>query len=399
MPVTSSCPSLRIAVFHDLPSGGAKRTVHAQVRELVRRGHHVDCFVTSTAEEGFLPLTEVSHDVRTFMVPRPPDREKTLAGRPSFGDLIRWHDVYRGIRRVARRTAAAVAAEGFDILLVHPSQFTQAPHVLRHCLVPTVYYCHEVLRAAHEPSISPRPVRLAIRATLGRVDRRNARSASSILVNSAYTSERVRTLYGRNSTVVPPGVETDTFRPREHPRGDYLLSVGALHPLKGMDFLVEAMRRLPGDERLPLVIVSDRARERERERIRTRAAEAGIELDLRERVDEDELASLYRRARCVLYAPHREPLGLVPLEAMACGTPVVAVAEGGIPETVRDSETGFLTPREPDLFAERVLRLLRNPGEAEEMGRKGRRHVMECWTWRLSVDRLEAAIRTTTSAP
>lgn len=394
-----SHPSLRIAVYHDLPSGGAKRTVQAQVRELVRRGHEVACFVTSTAEEGFLPLTDVAHAVRTFPVPPPPDREKTLAGRPSVADLVRWYAVYRGIRGAAERTAAAVAAEGFDALLVHPSQFTQAPHVLRHSPVPTVYYCHEVLRAACEPSISPPPIRLAIRATLGRVDRRNARSASSIVVNSAYTGERVRAVYGRDSTVVPPGVETDTFRPRGDARGDYLLSVGALHPLKGMDFLVEATGRLPADGRPPLVVVSDRARDRERERIRTRAADAGVELDLRERIGEDELARLYRRARCVLYAPHREPLGLVPLEAMASGTPVVAVAEGGIPETVRDSETGFLTPREPDLFAERVLRLLRNPEEAEEMGRNGRRHVMERWTWRLSVDRLEAAIRATVTAP
>lgn len=386
---------LRIAVYHDLPSGGAKRTVHAQVRELVRRGHQVECFVTSTAEEDFLPLAEVAHRMTTLTVPDPPDREKALAGRPSPADLIRWARVYRGIRKAATEAAIDVAHGEFDVLLVHPSQFIQAPHILRRSAVPTVYYCHEVLRAAYEPGISPPVVRFAIRVTLGRIDRRNARSASTIVTNSAYTGRRVREVYGQDSTVVPPGVETSRFRPREGPRENYLLAVGALHPLKGMDFVVQALGRLSADRRPPLVMVSDRARDRERDRILKQAAELDVEIDLRQRVTEEELSELYRRARGVLFAPHGEPLGLVSLEAMACGTPVVAVDEGGIPEAVVDGETGFLTPRDPDRFADRVLELLRNPDMAEEMGQRGRRHVEARWTWRQSVDGLEAVIRRT----
>ncbi len=383
-----STSPLRIAVFHDLPSGGAKRTVHAQVAELTRRGHRVDCFVTSTAEESFLPLRDVAHDLTVVDVPEPPDREKTLAGRPSPADLVRWMGVYRGLRRANREAARLVDDGGYDVLLVHPSQFTQAPHILRWARTPTVYYCHEVLRAAYEPLISPLPVRLAIRLSLGRVDRRNARAADVIAVNSRYTGQRARAVYGREGRVAPPAVDADRFRPGAGSRGPHVLAVGALHPLKGMGFIVDAMGRLEDGTRPPLVVVSDRARAGERRRIEERAAAAGVELELRERIPEAELAALYAGARLVLVASHREPLGLVPLEAMAAGTAVVAVEDGGVAETVIDGETGYLVPRDPALFAAAVRRLLEDPEAAEAMGRRGRAHVESYWSWERSVDDL-----------
>ena len=390
---------LRIALYHDLPSGGAKRTVHAQVSELVRRGHRVDCYVTSAAEEEFLPLRDVADRVHVIDVPEPPDRERTLAGRPAPGDLLRWVGLYRAIRRAGRTATRLVDDDEHDILLAHPSQFTQAPHVLRGGRTPTVYYCHEVLRAAYDPLISPPAVRFAIRHTLGRVDRRNARAATAIAVNSAYTARRVREVYGRSAVVAAPGVDIQTFRPADQPRGDYLLAVGALHPLKGMDFIVRSVSRLAGALRPRLIIVADRARERERHRIEEEARAAGVALEIRQRVPEAELVRLYGRARAVLVAAHREPLGLVPLEAMACGTPVVAVADGGVPETVVNGATGYLVPRDPTRFADRVRHLLERPADGDALGRRGRAHVEEHWTWQRATEELLRLLRATIEAP
>lgn len=383
---------LRIAVFHDLPSGGAKRTVHAQVRGLVARGHEVGCFVTSTAEESLLPLRDVAHRVVTVPVPAPPDRERALAGQPTPGDVLRWARVLRGVGRAGRAVAAAVRADGFDLLLVHPSQFTQAPHVLSRASLPTVYYCHEVLRAAHEPGISGPLVRFAIRHTLGRIDRRNARSADVLVANSEYTAGRIQAVYGRSAVVAPPGVDLETFRPARAGRSDYVLSVGALHPLKGLDLAVDAVGAMRPGGRPPLIIVSDRRRQAEEDRIRERAERADVELEIRYRVSEDELVALYSAARAVVYTPHREPLGLVPLEAMACGTPVVAVAEGGIPETVVDGRTGRLVPRDADALAAALDALLEDAERADAMGRAARALVEAHWGWGTAVDRLEAIL-------
>lgn len=389
---------LRIALFHDLPSGGAKRTVQAQVRELVERGHRVDAFVTTTAEESVFPLDGIAHSLTEIAVPPPPDRERLLAGRPGPGDLLAWLRLFRALPIIGRDVARQVDGAGYDLLLVHPSQFTQAPHVLRYSTTPTLYYCHEVLRAAYEPLIASPPVRLAIRLSLGRIDRRNARAATAIAANSAFTSRRVRDVYGRDSTVAAPAVDIDSFVPAPLSPHSYLLAVGALHPLKGLDFVVDAVSRIPSGLRPPLVLVSDRFRQAERQRIMDRARSSAVALEIRQRVGEPELRELYAGARAVLCAPHREPLGLVPLEAMASGTPVVAVAEGGIPETVLDGETGFLVPRDPDSFADRVRWLLEHPEEGKRMGRSGRRHVSGSWDWSQAVDRLEELIFETVAA-
>lgn len=384
---------LRIAVFHDLPSGGAKRTVHAQIRELVRRGHRVEAFLPSTAEEEFFPLREVADAVHVVEVPAQPHRERLLAGRPSPGDLLQWARLFHGIRRGQQKSAAQVDSRSFDVVVVHPSQFTQAPFFLRYSTTPSIYYCQEVLRAAHEPLITSPLMRLGIRATLGRMDKRNVGSANAIVSNSEYTTRRIREVYGRESTPVPPGVDALAFQPVEVDKVDYLLSVGAIHPLKGLELVVEALGRLPQGLRFPLVIVSDRHREKEKQRLLGLAEKLEVKLEIRSRIPEEELRVLYARARVVLCASHLEPLGLVPLEAMACGTPVVAVDEGGFQETILNGKTGFLVPREVGAFAKKLQWLLEHPAEAEEMGSEGRGEVISNWSWEVSMDRLIQVIR------
>ena len=85
-----------------------------------------------------------------------------------------------------------------------------------------------------------------------------------------------------------------------------------------------------------------------------------------------------------------EPFGLAPLEAMACGLPVVAVKEGGVRETVVDGVTGFLTQRDPEEFAECIRQLLENHNLRRQFGEQAREHVRAFWTWeRAAQDLLE----------
>ena len=86
------------------------------------------------------------------------------------------------------------------------------------------------------------------------------------------------------------------------------------------------------------------------------------------------------RAELVVYAPYLEPFGLVPIEAMACGTPVVAVAEGGTKESVMDKETGILTVRSEGVFAEAVSSLLKDDKRRETIGKRAVEVVRDFWT-------------------
>jgi glycosyltransferase involved in cell wall biosynthesis len=225
------------------------------------------------------------------------------------------------------------------------------------------------------------------------MDHRNVQSATAVVSNSAYTAKRIKEVYGRESTPAPPGVDLSAFHPMDGEREGYLLSVGAIHPLKGLELVVEALGRLPVDLRLPLTIVSDRHRERALRKILAFAGRVGVQVEVRSRIPEEDLSILYARARAVLCASHLEPLGLVPLEAMACGTPVLAVDEGGFQETVVNGKTGFLVPRDAGAVAEKLQWILEHPAEAETLGSNGRREVVSNWSWELSIDRLSRVIR------
>jgi len=210
-----------------------------------------------------------------------------------------------------------------------------------------------------------------------------------VLVNSRFMAGTIREIYGVNAHVSYLGVDTEHFRPLGLERRRFVLSVGSLTPLKGFDFLVEALGCCPPDRRLPLIIVSNFSNPPEREYLEQMARERQVELQLVGHTSEDDLVRLYNEASAVAYAPVREPFGLVPLEAMACGTPIVAVAEGGIPESVIDGRTGLLTSRDPAGFAAALERLVADPAFAGRCGEQGREHVLREWTWDRATSRLE----------
>ena len=97
-------------------------------------------------------------------------------------------------------------------------------------------------------------------------------------------------------------------------------------------------------------------------------------------IDDDELVLLHNKAKLLVYAPYLEPFGLVPLEAMSCGTPIVAVKEGGVRESIIDNKTGILTERDEDDFANAIVRLLENVDGRNEMSKNAYRNVNKFWT-------------------
>lgn len=378
---------MRIAAYHNLHSGGALRTLSEQVRRL-SAGHDLALFTLTTAalaDVGGVP-------VRVF-----PFRPGPELRRP-FGRLnraVRTADLVRLVR-VNRRVAHTIDAEGFDVVLVHPCRFAQAPPLLRYLRTPSVYYCHEPLRRLHEPPV-PRPYlrRSRVRRGLDRVDpairlyhtllqrndRTATRAATRVLVNSRFTQANVRRIYGVEAHVCRHGIDTDRFRPLGLARDGFVLSVGALTPYKGFDLLIEGLACLPAAVRPPLRLICNYAEPQEQTYLEGLAADRRVDLMVRVGVEDGELVAAYNRAVLVAYTPHREPLGLVPLEAMACATPVVGVDEGGVRETVLHGRTGLRVPRDPRALAKAIGDLMEYPERAGQMGRTGRRWVVEAWDW------------------
>ena len=391
---------LKIAVYHNLHSGGAKHSSYEIVRRLAAR-HRVDLFCPGTADTYFFDLR--AHVGETVVFDFAPGR----LFRSPFGRLnqaVRWRDLAR-LEQVERQIAAEIDRRSYDVVYVHPCQFTQNPSLLRYLRTPSLYHSREPFRRLYEPRI-PRdyrnnrgwrdaldrmdPFNRAYERRLRQLDQRNIRHATRIVTNSFFTREALYRIYGVNARVVYHGVDLETFRPLDLPRDDLVLSVGALTSNKGFDFLVLSLSLIEERLRPALVIVSNYQEPGERAYLEQLAQARGVRLTLRKGVSLDELVRLYNSAALIGYAPILEPFGLVPLEAMACGTPVVAVREGGVRESVADGRTGFLVDRDPALFAAAVQTLLEDRALAAQLGRQAREYVTEKWTWERAVQEIEA---------
>jgi glycosyltransferase involved in cell wall biosynthesis len=184
---------------------------------------------------------------------------------------------------------------------------------------------------------------------------------------------------GDRGSVIRGGVDMDEFAKAEpeHRRRPYLLAAGRHVHAKGLDVLIDAYRLVL--ERHPaapdLVIAGDGE---ERTELQTRAATHGIadRIEFVGQCDRARIARLFKGCACFVLPSRHEPLGIVNLEAMAAGKPVIATRVGGVPEVVIDGVTGLLTsPGDPVDLANGVCRLLENPTLAERLGKAGARNV------------------------
>jgi len=393
---------MRIALFHNLPSGGAMRTLNESAKRLAA-DHHIDVYTLSCANHDFANLRPHVASYKVFDFHPLPLLSSPL-GR--LNQAIRLADLLR-LSVLFRVIAHEIKLTNYDVVLAHPCQFTKSPVILRYLSSPpAIYYCHEPLRLLYE-AMPARPYddngagwRRALNrvdpllflyyAALKRIDQRNIRSADVVLVNSEFTRHAVRRIYQVEAQVSYHGVDAQWFRPlptvKKRP---ILLSVGSLTPRKGFDFLILAMARIPTDQRPTLVIASNFQNPPERDYLERLARDLDVDLKLLGNVSDERLVQLYNQAKVTVYAPIREPFGLVPLESMACGTPVVGVRDGGVPETVVDQHTGLLVERDLVQFAEAIRSLLEDTKRREQYGQQAREYVLEKWTWDRAVATLE----------
>jgi len=397
---------MRIAVYHELPSGGAKRALFETVRRLAER-HIVDVFTVTGADHDFCDLRPFVHAYRLAnFEPRPQIRPPAAR----LNALSRWRDLHRLVA-VAKETAAAIDRSAYDVVYANPSQWSQAPAVLGYLQTPTVYVLHDCV--AHERPTSRRyagewsgwwstafdrvdPVRAMYARTLRELDNKHTHQASTLLTNSQFTAENIASIYGLRAHVNYFGVDTGVFRPiGDIERANFVLSVGAVRQGKGFDFLVAALARIPEESRPPLRIVANVEHPPERRYLAEAARRRGVDLSFEIGVGEATLVRRYNEASLVVYAPVQEPFGLVSLEAMACGVPVVGVREGGVAETVVDGVTGYLVDRDEGRFAATVERLMTDRDQNSALGSQARRHAVQHWAWENSVSRLEDHLSTT----
>ena len=228
-------------------------------------------------------------------------------------------------------------------------------------------------------------------------ERRIAKSADRIVVASAHEQHLLTALYGADASriaVVPCGIDLELFTPmeKEFARNKLglkdgervILFVGRIEPLKGIDILISAAAQLHEDENFIVLIVGgDAGSLGEIAQLRAQAERLGVghHIAFVGSVEHSQLPLYYNAADVCVVPSYYESFGLVAVESMACGTPVVASRVGGLTTTVQDGETGYLIPwRCPEPFAERLELLLDNDELRASFGRAGREAV-ERFRW------------------
>jgi glycosyltransferase involved in cell wall biosynthesis len=368
-----------LAVLGGVDAGGQNVYVAALAQELGRRG--IEVVVHTRRDDATVPrCVQLAPRVRVEHVDAgPPEPMPNAIDR-----LLPFMDEF------ADRLAASWEAEPPDLVHSHFWMSGRAALAAAAPLrIPVVHTFHAlgVVKRRHQGAgdTSP-PERIGEEVSiLKRADRVVATCTDEVF--------ELRRLGGdvRRVRVVPCGVNLRSFGPagpaeQRAPGLNRLVVVTRLVPRKGVGNVIVALRDIPDTE---LVIAGGPSRERLHEdpevaRLLAIAAEAGVadRVVFRGRLERHEVPSLLRSADAAVCVPWYEPFGMVPLEAMACGVPVVAAAVGGLIDSVVDGVTGLhVPPRRPDAIAEAARRLLADPALRAALGRAGAERARRLYSW------------------
>lgn len=390
-------PELRIAVLtvHGCPvvragekdSGGMNVYVLATVHELASRGVVVDVFTRAhdPSDPQVINLAPGARVIHLKAGPIRPEKNAAYEVLPEFTDRV---------IDFARNEGSE-----YDVIVSHYwlsglvgndlANRWDLPHVT------SFHTLAEVKRRAR-----PGEVEMPERAA---GERRIVRDADRVIAWSAHERDLLAELYGADRErvlVIPPGVDTRLFRPHDRvaarrslglpETGKILMYAGRVERLKGIEILIQAVAGMEEEDDVTLLVIGGKENDPERQRLEQVVSRLGISDHVRflQSVKQDQLPKYYSAADVCVFPSYYESFGLAALEAMACGTPVVASRVGGLPSILREGETGYLIPsRCPAAFIQRLEILLANDHLRTMMGRAARERALQLG-WGVAVDRL-----------
>ncbi|SER84280.1 Glycosyltransferase involved in cell wall bisynthesis [Propionibacterium cyclohexanicum] len=386
-----------LAVIGGVDAGGQNVHVAELSAALGRRGHHVVVYTrrddpTLPDRVVFAPGVEVVHVAAGPALPLPKDL------------------LYPHMDALARGLASQWRAEPPDVVHGHfwmsgvaalqAVRLAQTPD-RRPPVVQTFHALGTVKRRHQGPADTSPPERAMLEPRL-------AREVDRIIATCPDEVRELRAMGARprRISVAPCGVDLGHFRaegPSEPTGGRRRIAVvGRLVARKGIDLVIAALHELAaegiGDVDLHIIggssVAAGLEADPEAGRLAREAVELGVadQVIFRGQLPREEMPQVLRSCAAVVCAPWYEPFGIVPLEAMACGIPVVVSAVGGLQDSVVDGVTGLhVRPRDHRALAAAIRRILDDPSLATRMGRAGRHRVEKHYSWNTVAELTEQA--------
>lgn len=406
---------MRIAVWHNLPSGGGKRALYYHVQGLLERGHTVESWCPPTADQSYLPLGKI---IKENIIPL--KQEKNLLNKAINKYLNPYAKVIKQINSMdshCKKCAVQINSGDFDILFANACSFFRTTSIAEHVNIPTSIYLGEPYRWLYEAMptlpwmalpksslismISPLHISKIIHNFLYvqglrvqvREEVNNAKFFDLILVNSLYSRESILRAYGLESKVCYLGIDTDLFKPLDLPRQNLLIGLGAIYPGKGIERSIHAISQISENIRPNLIWVGNFSNPSYQVNIENLANSLNVKIIVKVGISDKELVDLLNQASVMIYTPFLEPFGFAPLEANSCRTPVVAIAEGGVRESIINELNGFLIhENDSKALGKSIQYLLENKDYAHLMGLRARNYILDKWSLKESIDRLEEVL-------
>lgn len=358
---------MKIAFFHELHSGGARRGTNEFAKQLINRGHTVDLytigsgsnkeeksFYTHIYEYEFYPKIWKGHNWKVRL----------------YKDTIELIKICLFDKRIAN----IIEKKNYDLAYIAASDYIESPFILNFLKIPTFFYTNDpYYRIIYEPELFNKKGVSGIkifyeninRFIRKHVDKWNIGRANFIIAISQFSNYAFKSAYGRLGDVVYYGVDTRFFTTKKTKKDIDILYVGSYEALDGYSLFKKILKQLKSKPKIKEVLVE------------------------KEWLGDKELRDLYQRSKILVAPAFREPLGLVPLEAMSCGAVVVAVDDGAHKETVVSGKTGYVIKNDPKLIASKIDLLLANSKLLTMMSKNARNTMVQKWSWKTRGKELE----------
>ncbi len=363
--------------------GGSGKLVLETADRLAQRGLNVGVLTLSADKEVIGPYPHIKYFFLGGSLPN------TISHWLTYPQLI-------------KQINKAISQLKPEIIFPHvfPANYWGFLYKRRDKNIPCIWYCHEPSAFVHNLKIIKGlkgPIKCA--ALLSNpvfqvLDRKLAHYADKILVNSYYTAAQVERIYHRRAEVVYPGVDIREFKPRRE-KEEFIFTIGRLSKFKRIDLILKALAVLKQDrgKDIRLVVGGDGE---ERANLMKLAQKMGLsqQVYFTGRLPYEQVKEYMGKAKAVIFPTTNEPFGLVPLEAMACGTPVIASNSGGPRETIIDGKVGFLFKPDDEFDLARKIDILSSDHDLNmKMVVAARKHVVENFSWERTTDRIYDALR------
>ncbi len=207
-----------------------------------------------------------------------------------------------------------------------------------------------------------------------KLDRANTLAARHISAISCFGRECMIQNYDVYPAVCYIGVDEMVFKPTAKKRKKQVFFVADKNAFCGYDYAIEALKRIPAAIRPELKVIE-------------------WTKDNKKRLSDQELAKQYSESLLTFSFNKFDTFGLVPLESMACGTPVIAFNVAGYRETIKHGETGYVVEFDVQAITDAVMLLLKDEQKLEAMGKAGRKWIEEKWTWDIQINHLEQLLK------